>query len=434
MKADSLLLVALVTVFASVGCGTEDSQKSADWAQWRGATGLGISDLENLPEEWNIDGTNIRWSIEVPGEGNSSPIVRGGSVFLTSARENPKKPQQKIREILAFDLTDGSLQWRTPLHSTPKEKIHYLSSYAAATPAATESHIFVYFGSFLAKLTLEGELVWRQEVDPTYHRTARYGAASSPVLVDDMVVLFQDIESTKNNDTGWLAAFDQETGEERWRHEWTETCCAYSTPLVYDDGEIVQLLVAFSGHIESFVAATGESLWSQTYEIHQLVPSIALEGDLLCVTGGGHRINGTACMRLVGQGRETKIELLWQTPRLAASTSSPLLYRGRLYVLTQKGILVQYEPVSGKIHWQQRLPRGHCSSSLIAGDGKVYATSSRGPTSVVAAEDEYRLIADNLLERGLSASAAVSEECLLFRSKKQLFCIGSTPESKADAA
>jgi outer membrane protein assembly factor BamB len=406
------------------GCGGQGAPQPEEWRQWRGPGGLGVSAETGLPHAWGGDGTNIRWRVDVPGLGNSSPIVSNGRVVLTSAVEDPENPANLVRLALAYDLETGNQLWRTTLDSTPKETIHFLSTHAAATPAADDEHLFVYFGSFLAKLDQDGRKVWIKDVDPKFVNGTRYGVGSSPLLVGGLVVLFQDQETANRlDDTGWLAAFDQETGEMRWRHTWTDTCCAYSTPLAYDDGEILQVLVPFSGRVVSYEVATGESLWSQSYRIHQIVPSLALSGDLLCVTGGGHRVNGTACMRLVGRGRETVAEVLWETPRLAASMSSPVLYKDRLYVLTQNGILVQYQPDTGEINWKNRLSRGHCHASLVAGDDKVYAVSNRGPVAVVAAEDEYRLLSENTYEGGLSATPAIAGGCLLFRSKRSLYCV-----------
>ncbi|MCH9651011.1 MAG: PQQ-binding-like beta-propeller repeat protein [Deltaproteobacteria bacterium] len=425
MKPNSLLGLCLSAILLLAASCSPELQPLPEWNQFRGPTGLGISAEVNLPETWNIDGTNVRWVTDLQGLGNSSPIVSQGRVFLTAASDDPEAPKNALREVFAYDLETGVLQWKIPLESTPKEKVHFLSTLAPATPVADENHLWVYIGSHLAKLDHEGQVLWKKEVDPDYWRTTRYGVGSSPVLVAGLVVLFQDQESSRLKDRGWLAAFDQDTGEEKWRHEWTHTCCSYATPLVYDDGEILQILVPFSGEVASYVAETGERLWSHPYKIHQIVPSLALEGDLLCATGGGHSVNGTACLRLTGSGRDTTAETLWTTPRLPATMASPVLYNGRLYVLTQKGVLVQYDPETGAIQWQQRLSRGMCQSSLVAGDDKIYAVSRRGPVAVVAAQDELQLIAENMLDGGLNSTPAIADGCLLLRAKKRLFCVAN---------
>lgn len=408
----------------ALGACDGDEPPPREWSQFRGPAGLGISDERSLPEVWAED-ENVRWRAAVPGLGSSAPVVSAGQVFVTTATADPEAEDHLVREMISFDLASGLPLWRKALQSTPRERIHRHNSPASATPVADGQHVFAYFGSFLAKVARDGTVVWIREVDDNYRASTRYGLGTSPVLAGGLVILFQDQESSSRfEDVGWLAAYDQETGEERWRQEWENTCCSYTTPLVYDDGELLQVLVPFSGEVASYEVATGERLWSQSYKIHQIVPSLVLEGDILCATGGGHRVNGTACMRLHGKGRQTKPELLWQTPRLASSMPSPVLYQGRLYVLTAKGILVVYEPETGKILWQTRLGKGPVIASLVAGDGKIYATNSRGTVFVVAAEDEYRLISENVLEGGLRATPAIADGCLLLRTKRSLFCVG----------
>jgi hypothetical protein len=52
------------------------AKPAANWSQWRGPSGQGISTETGVPTEWS--GTkNIKWKTPVPGRGHSSPIVWG---------------------------------------------------------------------------------------------------------------------------------------------------------------------------------------------------------------------------------------------------------------------------------------------------------------------------------------------------------------------
>ena len=55
----------------------------ANWPQWRGPSGLGVSDESGLPTTWN-EHANVAWSAALRGLGSSSPIVWGDQVFVTS--------------------------------------------------------------------------------------------------------------------------------------------------------------------------------------------------------------------------------------------------------------------------------------------------------------------------------------------------------------
>ena len=68
------------TVFA-VGVLTIATAAHADWTRFRGPNGTGIRESD-VPTEFGID-NNLKWKLELPGRGVSSPIVVGDKVFVT---------------------------------------------------------------------------------------------------------------------------------------------------------------------------------------------------------------------------------------------------------------------------------------------------------------------------------------------------------------
>src|SRR5262245_26039939 len=60
---------------------TTASMLAGNWPGWRGPEGNGVSADKNLPLKWS-DKENVRWRVELPGPGNSSPIVWGDRVFV----------------------------------------------------------------------------------------------------------------------------------------------------------------------------------------------------------------------------------------------------------------------------------------------------------------------------------------------------------------
>src|SRR5215475_15895105 len=69
----ALLSLALLAPLASAN----------DWPRFRGADGLSISNDDKVPTEWS-DGKNVKWKLDLPGRGYSSPIIVGDFVFVTS--------------------------------------------------------------------------------------------------------------------------------------------------------------------------------------------------------------------------------------------------------------------------------------------------------------------------------------------------------------
>src|SRR5687768_7148318 len=99
---------------------------AADWANWRGPDGLGVSAEKNLPVEWGAE-RNILWKTTVPGTGASSPIVVGDRIYLTA------QTADSGLHVLALDRKNGAILWDREIgrRSKPANKLHNM-----ATPTA----------------------------------------------------------------------------------------------------------------------------------------------------------------------------------------------------------------------------------------------------------------------------------------------------------
>ena len=56
------------------------------------------------------------------------------------------------------------------------------------------------------------------------------------------VIVFRDRERFDPGVVGWLAAYDKKTGKRQWRKEWDNTCCSYTTPILYEGEAISELI------------------------------------------------------------------------------------------------------------------------------------------------------------------------------------------------
>ena len=50
------------------------SAHADNWGHWRGPTGNGAADSASPPTEWSST-KNVKWKVELPGRGSSSPVV-----------------------------------------------------------------------------------------------------------------------------------------------------------------------------------------------------------------------------------------------------------------------------------------------------------------------------------------------------------------------
>ncbi len=430
-RAGTAAWVGLALVLAAATPETA-ADPPGEWLRWRGANGQGVSAEADLPVIWSEGSPNVRWKTRIPGAGNSSPIASRGLIFLTTTYDSPEDDWDQAwygselhRVVVALDLESGELLWQTPIFHGPKGEVHYTNTVAAPTPVTDGRHLFVNFDGILAALDFDGNVLWQQDVDPEYMRFAHYGVSTSPILTGDAVILLQDREEGESADAGWIAAFDQATGEELWRDEWSHTCCSYTTPVLLDrGGGAVEIAMSSSKEMAGYDPRTGARLWTAPHQSVQPVPSLVTSGDLLCAPGGMHE-QGLVMYRLAGRGEETAAEMLWSTGKSVPKIPTPLFYGGRLFVLTEGRLLTAFDPENGRRIWEGRAAPGKYWSSLVAGEGKLYATSKQGVVSVIAAGSmEFHLVAENAVGDEIAgATPAIAGGCFLLRTQSYLYCI-----------
>jgi len=95
-----LLLLLLLTAGARAG----------DWPEFRGPTGQGAASGQ-LPTAWGPD-KGVAWKQEIPGQGWSSPVIRDGRVYLTTAASvTGSMPGDISLRALALDAASGKVLW-----------------------------------------------------------------------------------------------------------------------------------------------------------------------------------------------------------------------------------------------------------------------------------------------------------------------------------
>lgn len=208
----------------------------AQWPQFRGPNGSGVSQEEKrLPLHFG-PGKNMVWKAALP-PGHSSPCVWGDRIFLTSFEESERK-----LESLCLDRSSGKVLWRHPAPATEIEKVHPISSPASPTPATDGERVYVYFGSCgLLCYDFDGKLLWQ---DKRIVTKATYGSGTSPIVVGNLVI-------TNDQDSGLpLRAVHSKTGKPVWENQ--ELGIGHATPIVWrHDGE-VEIIVPSKNQLTSF--------------------------------------------------------------------------------------------------------------------------------------------------------------------------------------
>lgn len=437
----------LVCLFVFVGGLAAQAQQ---WPMFRGPQAAGVDDSAATAVTWDgVRGQQVQWKTPIPGLSHASPVVWGDRVFLTTAvnlagnaafqtrtdSNDPVPEGMRFRWLLyCLDKQTGRIRWSRVAHEgVPRVKRHLKATQANATPATDGRYVVALFGSEgLFCYDLNGRLRWRQDVgilDPGLHDepAVQWGAASSPVIYRDLVIVQAD-----GHAQSFLAAYDLRSGKRVWRVERGEMP-SWSTPLVVTQGGRAELITNAPRHIRAYDPLTGRERWRfANADLIVQVPTPFAARGLVYVTGGwpggralkAFRPGGAGDISLAA-GQTANAQVAWRTERGGPYVPTPLVYGEYLYVCTDKGVLSCLNAQTGAQLYQRRIDdaAGGFSASPVAADGKLYFPSEDGDVYVVKAGPEFELLARNPMGEPLMASPALSAGLLLLRGQQHLFAI-----------
>lgn len=410
------LTAALVVVLLASPC-------AAEWPQFRGPGGLGVSDAKSLPLTWDSE-KNVAWKVELPGPGTSSPIVVGEKLFLTCFTgynvpgQDTGSPEQLKRVVVCFDRSTGKLLWSRDFAAQLPEsaRIRENHGYASSTPAADEQRVYVFMGrSGVVALDHAGKTLWQADVGTQTHG---WGSGASPVLHGDLLIVNASVESES------LIAFDRRDGRQVWRTPGVRE--AWNTPFLAPlPGGKHELIVPVPRKVLAFDPATGQQLWSCDTGISwYMVPSVVSHDGIVYCTGG--RSNDALAVRAGGRGDVTATHKLWSIKR-GSNVTSPVYHDGHVYWMSENtGTAFCADAKSGELAYEQRIDRaGQVYAPALLAAGRIYYVSRDGRTFVVPAAPKFELLATNSLRDGstFNAGPAVAVDALYVRSEKFLYCL-----------
>ena len=460
----------LVLLFAAASLHAED------WAQFRGPNSSGISSSKGLPLEFSAD-KNIAWKARL-GDGVGSAIIKDGVVYASGMAGDSKAAMH------AFDAATGAAKWRTEFETGTLPRITPPNSHAAATPATDGERVYIHFSTIglLAFDCATGKEAWRYSMPrPAY--LMDWGAASSPIVHDGMVIFCQDDDLAP-----FLVAVDAKTGKEKWKTLRKDMLAGYAVPVICK-GDIV---VAGSGKMKGYDPATGAEKWTCNTLLRTIMVTPVVQDDLIYIAvqsygdstrtlkhallewldtnqdkilardetpkefherfdasdknknglidadeidtafqspdnmaAGGNIIQA---IRGGGSGDVTKTHLLWSIdPKTPSNISSPLFYNGRLYLVKSGGMSSCYDAKDGKSLWDRsRLGNfGDYFASAVAADGKIYVAGKNGFVVVLEDGPQMKVLGKNDLGEEIIATPSIADGRLYVRTRENLFCIAN---------
>jgi outer membrane protein assembly factor BamB len=427
-------LVALISTPLRPQAQTPDALRN--WHQWRGPHANGISSHANPPLTWS-ETQNVRWKIEVPGRGSSTPVVWNDRLFLTTAvpvgvsgdaQHAPRgglKPRGVHRfVVMAIDRATGRTLWeRVAAEQEPHEAGHFENStWASGSPITDGERVFAYFESFgLYAYDMNGTLLWRKDLGDKRMRN-QFGEGSTPALFGDTLVIVWD----HLNGESFIAALDKRDGRELWRVPRDEID-TWATPLVLEVNGRPQAIVPAMRRIRGYDLETGAVVWEGDGLTMNSIPSPVYDDELVYLMSGfqGNDLRAVRLAEARGNIDGTSA-VAWSFDRDTPYVPSPILVDGVLYFLkTNSGILSAFDARTGKPHYQNQRLDGlpNVFSSPVASRGRLYFTGREGSTVVIRSGPTFAVLATNTLDDGFDASPALVDNEMFLRGHTYLYSL-----------
>jgi outer membrane protein assembly factor BamB len=394
-----------------------------NWPAWRGPTRDGISRETNLPTRWSQT-ENIAWKLAMPEWSASTPIVWGDSIFLNVASGSDLA-------LWAVNRADGSVRWRRPLgggnHRTMKENM------SSPSPVVDGTKVWVMTGTGIVKaFDFGGAELWTRDLQRDYGRFGlNYGYASSPLLHEgDLYV--QVLHGMRTDDPSYLLRIDGVSGKTEWRVERPtrairESPDAYTTPALLPVQGRFEVVVSGGDAVTGHDPATGRELWRanglnpDNNPSYRLVASPIVAGATIYVPS---RERPLLALRAGGRGDVTTSHRLWAFNR-GPDVPTPVTDGRYFFSVNDRGIAYCLDAATGAVVWgPQRIEPGTYSASLVLADGKVFATSEEGVTTIFRAGPAFEVLAENTLDEYVLSSPAISDGQIFMRTDRFLYAIG----------
>lgn len=386
---------------------------NADWPEFRGSGAAGVADGNLVIRDGTLP--KPEWSVDLAGQGWSSPVIKGGLLVVTAAEPDAEPAKTWKFVVLGLDPATGAKKFRAEVFERAADslpKIHSKNSHASPTAVLTSAGIVAHFGHVGTALVRDdGTIAWRK--DKIYEKPV-HGGGASPVVVGDKVIFPCD-----GLDLQALVALDLATGKEVWRLERKAMASrpfSFCTVCPRKIGASTRLLSAASDVLQMVDAETGKEIWRMPYSGYSVVPRPYIVSEDLAVLSTGYDKPKLLAVRL-GELKAGEDRIAWTLEKNAPLTPTPILSGGNVLILADNGVLSALEPRTGNQVWQERLQGAYSASPILVGD-KVLTVSETGRVTAFKSGAKFDKAASlDLKERSL-ATPAVANGWLYIRTEK----------------
>jgi outer membrane protein assembly factor BamB len=344
--------------------------------------------------------------------------------------------------VMAFDHR-GEPQWNAPI-AMPRTHHGSGASPVLAGDLLILNHDAMQGGYLLALNRATGKEVWKQP----YPATGRVESYSTPIVWREQLILHR---------AGVIESYQISTGAREW--SMPENTSGASTPVAAGDAIYVSTwnnlgeddqrpaLPDFPSMIKLYDkngdGAIGEAEFpekllftarpgletipnSQNYVSFRSVDRNR-DGSIDQAEWDAfrNRVNTMATDHglLAIRVKDEKPVVVWRENNSIPEVPSPLLYKGRLFLVRNGGVATCLDAASGKVIYRARVGASSAYfASPIAADGRVYLSSSEGIVTVIAADaDQLKVLSRNEVGEDIIATPAISGDSIYVRTLRNLY-------------
>jgi len=394
-----------------------------------------------LPTRWSAE-DNIAWKAEIPGYGQSTPIVTDGQIIVTST----SGPNKENYHLVAYSIDEGKKLWQKDFtNPSPIENTSYVSRAAPTAVADKSGYIAYYEGGLVVAVTRDGDVRWKRDLVDSYGAiSSRHGIASSLEQNDDLIFVW-----VERSEEPYLAALNKASGETVWKVAGLGKT-SWSTPRLVPVDETTQLVCSASGLIAGFNPDNGERLWQfdQIANNTTCTPIPLGDGRFLIGASEGRgeaavQTDGTSngVIQIAKQDDGSyAAQFVWQAAKAKSSFGSPIVADKTAWFVNRGGVLFGVDLETGKQSSTARPAAGGVWATPMQQGKLLYIFGSKGTTSVIDMTSGEEVAENSLWENEeaeegerssgeIIYSAVAVPPLLIIRTGDTLYAIQEQPSS-----
>jgi outer membrane protein assembly factor BamB len=342
---------------------------ASDAAEWPGFRGPGRDGI--------VRGVTIAtdWSASPPAELWRRPIGPGWSSFAVHGELFYTQEQRGEDEVVAcYALSTGEPVW---YHRDPVRFSEPMAGPGPrGTPTLAGGRVVTLGATGIVNAldALDGTVVWsRNAASDTGAKVPGWGFASSPLVVDDLVVVAT---------SGQLAAYGLASGDLRWVGPAGDE--SYSSPQLATIDGVPQVLLLTGAAAKSFAPADGTLLWEHPWPgFHSLQPALTADGDVLFGNSGSGGGIGTRRLAVAHGAGGWTVEERWTSDGLKPYFNDFVVHDGHAYGFDNR-ILSCIDLDNGERQWKGGR-YGNGQLVLLANQDLLLVLSEQGELALVGA-------------------------------------------------